>query len=493
MLKKQKIIQLDIDELHISTENPRTQIVIDEVEAIHEIIFEQGDKIISLIKSIIERDWMIGDLPAVYFENEKYIVYEGNRRISCLKCFFNPQLLPYKNKTADKFKKYINSFSKEEMKGLRERFHQIPVVLHNDKDTIYEYMELRHTPNNGKGDTLERWNTVANERFKNEIRGKKTLVYAILNEYGPLFSGIEMSQFHITTLERVLKNPTARQKMKFEFKNDILIVEDKETFSDYLKKIIKDIDQKVIDSRKLSKSKDITNYFDGNNGKECKADLQQENTKNKKSKDTTKLENQLDIVDTIEGKEENDKKHYQTSETIKDEEKILGNKNVKISIPKGLLFTYLDVSNVDVNNPDNFGILYLSNELKELSKSGNYKKYPISTVMLIRSLLEQALKYQLNKLGEWDNFVAQEKRKNKNNKEPGLESIIDYCHGNTNRIFNNDSKAQRSFNMFASNIGTKDYFDMLIHHPECAVADPKIIEKITNNGLHRVIQYIFNT
>ena len=80
MLKKQKIIQLDIDELHISTENPRTQIVIDEVEAIHEIIFEQSDKIIALIKSIIERDWMIGDLPAVYLENGKYIVYEGRDR-----------------------------------------------------------------------------------------------------------------------------------------------------------------------------------------------------------------------------------------------------------------------------------------------------------------------------------------------------------------------------------------------------------------------------
>ena len=115
-----------------------------------------------------------------------------------------------------------------------------------------------------------------------------------------------------------------------------------------------------------------------------------------------------------------------------------------------------------------------------------------STVMLIRSLLEQALKYQLNKLGEWDGFVTQEKIKNKNNKEPGLEKIIDYCHGNTNRIFSNDAKTQRSFNMFASNIGTKDYFDMLIHHPECAVADSEIIEKITNNGLYRVIQYIFN-
>ena len=492
MLKKQKIIQLDIDELHISTENPRTQIVIDEVEAIHEIIFEQGDKIIALIKSIIERDWMIGDLPAVYLENEKYIVYEGNRRISCLKCFFNPKLLPHKNKTSDKFKKYVNKFSNEEMKELREKFRQIPVVLHKDKDTIYEYMELRHTPNNGKGDTLERWNTVANERFKNEIRGKKTLVYAILNEYVPLFSGIEMSQFPVTTLERVLKNPTARRKMKFEFKNDILIVEDKKIFSDYLKKIIKDIDEKVIDSRKLSKSQDIANYFNENNTNENEAELQQGNIGIKKNKDRTELENQLDIKDTIKENEEPVQKDNRTSKATANKENILGNKNTKITIPKGLLFSYLEVSNVDVNNPENFGILYLSNELKELSKSGDYKKYPISTVMLIRSLLEQALKYQLNKLGEWDGFVAQEKRKNKNNKEPGLESIIDYCHGNTNRIFSNDSRAQRSFNMFAHNIGTKDYFDMLIHHHECAVADSKIIEKITNNGLYRVIQYIFN-
>ena len=39
---------------------------------------------------------------------------------------------------------------------------------------------------------------------------------------------------------------------------------------------------------------------------------------------------------------------------------------------------------------------------------------------------------------------------------------------------------------------SEDYFDMLIHHPECAVADPKIIENITNNGLYKVIEYIFN-
>ena len=70
-MKNQSIIELDLDEMHVSTENPRTKIVIDEIRAIHEIIFEQGDKIIKLIKSIIEDGWIIDDLPAICFENDK--------------------------------------------------------------------------------------------------------------------------------------------------------------------------------------------------------------------------------------------------------------------------------------------------------------------------------------------------------------------------------------------------------------------------------------
>lgn len=488
---KQSIIKVDIDELHISTENPRIQLVIDEVNAIHEIIFEQGDKIIALIKSIIEKDWIIGDLPAVYLENGQYIVYEGNRRISSLKCFFNPELLPCKNKTSDKFKKYISTFSEEEMRELRNRFNKITVVLHDDKDTIYEYMELRHTPNNGKGDTLERWNTVANERFKNEVRGRKTLVYSVLNEYEDLFNNIEMSQFPITTLERILKNPVVKKKMGFDFKNDIISVENREVFSKYLIQIIDDIDKKKIDSRRLSKSQDIINYINIlMDGKIIESESVEQNEKKSNEK---QLDNQLTWTDVQETtKKDKTLREYNESKSLIEKKETFGNKKTKITIPKGLLFKYLEINNVDVSNPDNFGIVYLSHELKELSTTRDYKKYPIATTILIRGLLEQALKYQLRKLGEWDSLVLQENKKNRNNKEPGLESIINYCNGNTKRIFSNDTKVQRDFNVFAKNIGTKEYFDMIIHHPEAVVADAKILEKITNIGLYRVIRYIFN-
>lgn len=492
-MENQSVIELDLDEMHVSTENPRTKIVIDEIQAIHEIIFEQGDKIIELIKSIIEDGWIIDDLPAICFENDKYIVYEGNRRISSLKCFFNPELLPQRNKTSEKFKKYINSFSEDEYKNLRNKFNKIPVALHESKEIVYKYMEKRHTPNNSKGDTLEKWSTLANERFRNEVVGKKTLVYSAFKEYKYSFAVKDISQFPMSTLERILKNPEVRKKLKYEFKNDILLVEDKMLFSKYLRQIVQDIDKKIIDSRTLSKSQDIVNYINEIDGVDTNKVKGKEKIEENNAKSTkTQLDNQLSIEKNITNANHNETNNNNKNNE-KNENEILGNKRTKVSLPKGLLFSYLEVKTVDTKNLDNYGILQIVNELKELSKNNDYKKYPISTIMLIRNLLEQSLKYQLIKLGEWSNFVLNENRKNQNNKEPGLESIINYCNGNTNRIFANDTKTQRAFRVFASNIGTKEYFDMLVHHPEFIVADSSIIEKIANMGLYRIIYNILNT
>jgi hypothetical protein len=70
----------------------------------------------------------------------------------------------------------------------------------------------------------------------------------------------------MSTLERVLKNPKVRKKLKYKFKNDILLVEDKMLFSKYLTQIVQDIDKKIIDSRTLSKSQDIVNYINDIDG-----------------------------------------------------------------------------------------------------------------------------------------------------------------------------------------------------------------------------------
>lgn len=319
------------------------------------------------------------------------------------------------------------------------------------------------------------------------------MVYSVFKEYKDLFAVKDISQFPMSTLERVLKNPKVRKKLKYEFKNDILLVEDKMLFSKYLRQIVQDIEKKIIDSRTLSKSQDIVNYINDIEGVDTNKVKGKEKIEENNAQSTkTQLDNQLSIEKNITNANHNETNNNNKNNE-KNENETLGNKRTKVSLPKGLLFSYLEVKTVDTKNPDNYGILQIVNELKELSKNNDYKKYPISTIMLIRNLLEQSLKYQLIKLGEWSNFVLNENRKNQNNKEPGLESIINYCNGNTNRIFVNDTKTQRAFRVFASNIGTKDYFDMLVHHPEFIVADSSVIEKIANMGLYRIIYNILNT
>lgn len=322
-------------------------------------------------------------------------------------------------------------------------------------------MEKRHTPNNGKGDTLEKWNTVANERFKRKI-GRKTIINAVLEEYEELFKNKE--QIPITTLERILKNATAKKKLGINFSGNELHVENKKNFSKILKQFIQDIEDKKINSRNLLKAQDIANYVEHVITSNENMDVKLRNNQHLDSKNT----------------------HNKKVSNVP------GNKRTKIPEQKGLLFGLLEAKSVDSNESDNLGILQLAKELKNLSKSEDYKKYPICTAMIMRNLLEQSLKYQLKKVGIWDSFVQSTKAKNHNNKEPGLDAIIKYCNGNTKKVFNSDSTIQRLFQSLVIGTGTKDYFDLIVHHPESVVTETNVLEVITNSGLYRVIYFILN-
>ncbi len=488
-MEEQKIVYKDIDELMLCNENPRIGYAFDEIDAIHKIIAEQGEKIIELMKSLIEEGWLVGELPGLFFDGNHYVVYEGNRRISALKCFFNIDLLPHKSKTSDKIKKYVSNFSNEEIKELRKNFTRIPCVIYNKKEDAYRYMEKRHTPNNGKGDTLEKWNTLSNELFKNNVIGKKTLFGAIYSDYYDLF--MDKENFPATTLTRILNNSYAKEKLGLNFNNNILSLEDKKKFREYLKKIIKDIEIKKINSRILSKATDIQKYIEqiiGIDRDNLNIQVKiKENERLKEQNLTEQGENNVKLEDN-----KNVSLNKKEQSITKITTAIEGKKATQIKLPSGIRFDYLEIKNVDNKNVENYGILYIAYELKEISKTGDYKKYPSATAMLIRNLLEQSLKYQLKKEGEWKICVDNYRRKNQTDKEPGLEYIIKHCLGNITRIFPNNRDIQRLFMSFAQNQGTKDYLDIIVHHPELTVSQYEVLEKIVENSLYNIIYYIFN-
>ena len=46
--------------------------------------------------------------------------------------------------------------------------------------------------------------------------------------------------------------------------------------------------------------------------------------------------------------------------------------------------------------------------------------------------------------------------------------------------------------MFNNNTSTKDYFDMIVHHPYLVRSNLQTINNMSDNGLFAIIQYFIN-
>lgn len=92
-----EIISLKISDLNINIGNPRFEPVSTQHEAIEIIIEDQKDKIVALVTDILEEGLNPSDLPIVTPDDTqegKYVVLEGNRRMTALKILLEPNLIP---------------------------------------------------------------------------------------------------------------------------------------------------------------------------------------------------------------------------------------------------------------------------------------------------------------------------------------------------------------------------------------------------------------
>lgn len=83
-----------IDNVNIWTDNPRTGRVMSEKNAINTLIDVVGEKkMINLAKDIHQYGLSPVELPVIVNENGSNNVYDGNRRLSCLKIWKHPELV----------------------------------------------------------------------------------------------------------------------------------------------------------------------------------------------------------------------------------------------------------------------------------------------------------------------------------------------------------------------------------------------------------------
>lgn len=202
---------IPINKLIVNPENYRFDPVDTQDQAIDLMIEKKGTEIYNLAKHILEYGLDGARDIRVLKQDNVYLVLDGNRRITAVKCLKNPELIK-DNKMKSDFEKLPTLFSKEPPKEVNCYVYDI------EKDAS-EWIRLDHTgKNNGSGQ--DNWGAQEKERFDFKFGGKLTPAMQILNilqSKGYVFNN---SKLKISTINRILSYPSSREYLGIDIKQN---------------------------------------------------------------------------------------------------------------------------------------------------------------------------------------------------------------------------------------------------------------------------------
>lgn len=129
--------ELQIDEIEIWTDNPRIGTVMSEHDAINTLIEVVSEKkMLNLANDICSKGLSPAELPVVVYKNGKYLVYDGNRRFTVIKCILNPEIIE-----DDFCRSEFEKLNKNHASLLPSKY----VVCLTSEQEAYRLMDLAHS------------------------------------------------------------------------------------------------------------------------------------------------------------------------------------------------------------------------------------------------------------------------------------------------------------------------------------------------------------
>jgi ParB-like chromosome segregation protein Spo0J len=260
-MKRKEVL---ISKLLVDQQNPRLSESQDtQRDAIRGLASLQGKKLIVLAEHIVEYGINLADLPIIMESEEnsdRYIVLDGNRRITTARALETPDLVDGAISKSD-FKK-LKKLSKEYIENPIEVLWAVEVSSRDEADP---WITLRHRGQSG-GAGLVEWDGDAGARY-DKRRGETTPHLDILNfvkESGQLSSDevAKLSSFPITTLGRIVKDLDVRSNIGIDIRKGVVYSRypDDEVLKS-LSKIVKDIATGDITVTDLKKKEDRLKYI----------------------------------------------------------------------------------------------------------------------------------------------------------------------------------------------------------------------------------------
>jgi hypothetical protein len=208
---------IKISDMFLNPENPRFDPVKHQTEAIKSMLEDQKNKLITLAKHIIEFGVNPTDITIIKPFNEKWLVLEGNRRVTVLKLLHNPELIP------NEYRRIKTEFKKLCAKIEKSRIETVFCVIVSNEKMSNEWIRLKHTgQNDGAG--IVNWDSQQTGRFNSRLKGE-TDVYICFLDYLKVTEGIpvdyknNLHKIKKTNLSRSISDPDIRKLAGIVYEN----------------------------------------------------------------------------------------------------------------------------------------------------------------------------------------------------------------------------------------------------------------------------------
>lgn len=477
-----EIKRISIEKIIVNPENPRHDAVIsiDESFIMQQLLSNKRDvdSMHKLICSIAIEGWYVPSVLTVTYDKEKdkYVAWDGNRRLTALKILKTPNLLSK-----------LRGFSFTQTQKIRELsrniagndFFDISCYVASSLEECAGYIKNIHTSDT----SALPWNSVAIKRFENKL-GKKNM-FSQISEYMPEpFTDIK-NDFSVSKFEKIVSSKAGKEFLGIDNIDGIFTIKSLEAANNLrekLTKIVNDISEGTIKTQTVQNSKNISAYLNN------KADVTSENKPIVASKKVDNVVNETkNETKSITNSTEKNNKELSLKPIVSElQQSLIKPQRIKYIAPDTKsIFIRIDISKLNNNNTRAKGIGDLCYEIQQMCRFKENEKYTISFSFLIRTLLEQSAIYYLMNKGLWDNLVS-----GNSNRDLKLEKIIQEIERRKATIF--DSTTLRCWNSFNETSASKDFFDLIVHHPYLVRGNPSIVNSIGEAGLFAVIQFFLN-
>jgi len=250
-----KIEIIPLMDLSTNKTNDRHGELADESSAIEWLLTHRADHMRNLTKDIVGEGG-IYEPPLVHQDNSSYVVYDGNRRVTCLKLLYAPQHAP--SREWQKF------FLDQRNRWKGNFLDVIPCQVETDLDRIDEILYRRHTGGQS-GIGQSQWDAEAKSNFVKRT-GKKTPVNLAeeieskLKESGHLK---QLAKVPRSNLNRLLSSESIRNRVGISVnKQHVEITHNEFKVFNALSRIANDLITKSIVLGDIWSNQDKKRYLD---------------------------------------------------------------------------------------------------------------------------------------------------------------------------------------------------------------------------------------